>query len=350
MGHQSRFLYRGQSFKCNAGFFPNIWFEINLLSGTAGTWLTANRDELAPKASDAIRTVILSALTQVVEADMARYQADSSARPPFWADLSLFLNVMALSEGDPWKGLAAQTDGAWKDVTVIGTSIRACFEEPTWLLGTGADSTTGPVDGCTVSTGNPSGDALPILALLAWEREKKGSVQVLAVDEIILDPTDDPGLRSRNSHIESPPLDARRTNPVLRFSRDPQPYYSDAAFAQHLAAAAQTIGNRRCVVAIRDEAWLRLALKKDFELPASWLMRPCASSSTVMLLPYLFTNGRAQTTPSQLNRLYARMQPLLEAAPTTEEVRRLYEALIHYIDHDLMSASVHAERWQAARA
>ncbi|MFC5583358.1 hypothetical protein [Rhodanobacter terrae] len=348
--HQSRFLYRGQPFKCNAAYFPNVWFEINLLSGAAGTWLSANRDELAPKAADEIEAVALSALTQAVEADMTRYREESAARPEYWADLSLFLHVMALSEGEPWRGLAAQTGGAWKDVSVIGQSIRTCFDLSDWLLGTGADATSGPVEHCDVSTGSPSGDAVPTLALLAWEREKNGSVQILAVDEL------NPASASAAGHLGTPAgvehtmRETRRMNPVLRFSLDPQPYYSDAAFALHLISNARSIGNHRCLVAIRDARWLRLALRKDFQLPATWLIRPCASSPTAMLLPYLFTSGEVQVTPSQLMRLCVRMQPLLAVELTIDEVRHLYEDLITYIDDDLMAASAYAARWRAARS
>lgn len=68
-----------------------------------------------------------------------------------------------------------------------------------------------------------------------------------------------------------------------------------------------------------------------------------------MLLPYLFTSGQAQATPSQLTRLCVRMQPLLAAALVVEEVRHLYETLIAYVDDELMMASAYAARWQAAR-
>jgi len=350
VGGQSRFLYRGQPFKCDSIFFPNVWFEINLLSGPAGTWLSANRDESAPKAAGAIQAVALSALEQAVKADMAYYHDEPAARPEYWADLSLFLHAMALSEGEPWKELAAQTDGAWKDVSVIGSSIRACFERADWILGTGADANSGPIEHCDVSTGSPSGDAVPTLALLAWEREISGSVQILTMDELCRVAENGAGPPGDPASVEHTLREARRINPVLKFSRDPQPYYSDAAFALHLICAARALGNHRCLVAIRDTKWQRLALRKDFQLPARWLIRPCASSPTVMLLPYLFTSGQVQATPSQLTRLCVRMQPLLAAAPVIEEVQDLYETLITYIDDELMTASAYAARWREARS
>lgn len=348
-GHRSRFLYRGQPFKCEGIYFPNVWFEINLLSGNAGKWLSANRDELAPKAADEIEAVALSALTQVVEADMARYHSTTSEKPDYWPELSLFLHTMALDTDAPWPQLAAQSGDAWMEVSVMGTSIKDCFTRSDWLLGTGADASSGPVDHCDVSTGATVSDSVPTLALRAWEKEKGGSVQILAIDELHHAMANKDGATRLETGLEHPMSETRRMDPVLKFSLERQAPYSDRAFALHLVHAARGLGNRRCLVAINDSRWQGLALKKDFKLPASWLIRPCASAPSVMLLPFLFTGGHALATPTQLTRLCTRMQPLLATALMIDDVRQLYENFIEYLDRDFMPSTPYAGRWQQAR-
>ncbi|WP_445147302.1 HD domain-containing protein [Dyella sp. Tek66A03] len=356
VSHQSRFLYRGQPFECKSVYFPNVRFDINLLSGSAGTWLSANRDELAPKAAEAIEAVVLSALTQVVNANMEQYRASPSERPGYWPELSLFLNTMALDEGEPWARFAAETGDAWKDVSVMGASIRECFKRDVWHLGTGADHTSGPIEACDVSTGDPGTDVLPTLALVKWKEETNGSVKILAVDELASPVLDEVGPASdANEQFQRTVREQRRMSPVLRFSREAQNLYSDTALAQHLINATRATGNRRYLLAFDEPRWKGLVLKKDVKLHASWLFRPSDRSASVILLPYLFASwgiqsaARVQASPSQLTQLCLRIQPLLAAELAVDEVRRLYETLIAYIDTDFMQKSPYAALWYAAR-
>jgi len=349
-GRSSEFLYRGQPFKCAAAHFPYVTFEINLLSGAAGTWLSANRDQLTPKAADEISAVVLSALMQAVEADMTRYSDELTKPPAHRTGLSLFLHAMALYEGEPWKGFAAKIGDAWKDVSVIGSSIRECFGKSEWLFDTGADVNREPIERCDVSIANHDEGAVTTLALLAWEMEKKGSVQLLSVDEMRRSPE----IKDEQSEAPAPLnrtlLGIRQKHPVLRFSLTQQPCYSKAAFAEHLIKAISPLSNCRYLVAITDERWQRLALRDDSKFRASWLMQPRSNSPSVMLLPYLFSRDQAQVTPSQLERLCMRMQPLLAGKPTVEEVRHCYEGLIKYIDDDVMATSAYAALWLEARS
>jgi hypothetical protein len=351
MGHHSRFLYRGQHFKCEAVYLPHVIIEINLLSGEAGTWLSANRDGLAPKAEEKIRAVVQEALRQVVEADMKSYGEIVPGSVEYLEDLSLFLHAMALSVGEPWDRFASQTGDAWKDVEVIGSSIRGCFEKSEWLFGKGGETSSEVRKQCDVSIGGRHAEALLVLAQLAWRKEKNGSVQVLSVDDL-----------GRPSRIEAEgvvplegglqrPLDTQRRSPVLKFSLDSQPRYSKAAFLEHLIQAITSYQTCRYLVTIEDEKWRKLALRKDFKLQARWLISPCEDDPSVMLLPYLFSNGRAQATESQIDRISARMQPLLAEYLTVDEVKRLYRELISNIDGEMFAfSSEYNDRWHAARA
>ncbi|WWW35868.1 hypothetical protein V8017_01860 [Stenotrophomonas rhizophila] len=344
----SRFLYRGQPFKCDAVYIPHVRFEINLLSGTAGKWLSANRDQLAPKAADDIRAVVLSALEQAADADIPR---DSEAkRPDCWPAMSVFLNAMALTEGEPWKALAIHTHDAWKDVPVIGSSIRQCFDKSSWLFGSETDANSDLAGICDASTGTHQGDAVIALALLAWEEEKGGSVQTLSVDDLRVSPESEHIVGLGRRHSELMEAQGRRESTIFKFSLDDQPPYSDAAFVEHLINALHSFNNCRYLVATREKRWHRLRLRKDFEVQARWLMYPCSNGPSVMLLPHLFSNKEAQVTPSQLERLSLRMQPLLAEEMAVSTIRDLYEDLIKYIDDDLMASSAYVERWRKARS
>lgn len=348
-GHHSQFLYRGQPFKCDAARFPHVNFEINLLSGTAGTWLSANRDQLTPKAADDIRAVVLSALKQAVEADMTRHSNEPTKQLGNRSDLSLFLHAMALNEGEPWEGFAAQIGDAWKDVSLIGSSIRECFDKSEWLFDTGSD-VNDPIVNCDVSVPRHHGSAVTTLALLAWEKEKSGSVRVLSVDDLKCSPNIEDEHPTPPARIDRTLLEIQRKPPILHFSLTRQPCYSDAALAEHLIKAINPFSNCRYLVAIIDERWQRLALRKNVQLYARRLIQPCADAPSTMLLPHLFSGRQAQVTPSQLERLCDRIHPLLADGPTVHEVRDLYRELITYIDDELMAASRHATYWRTARS
>lgn len=344
----SRFLYRGQSFKCDAVYIPYVWFEINLLSGAAGNWLSANRDQLAPKATEDISAVVLSALAQAVEADIARHS--EAKRSDCWPAISLFLNTMALTEGEPWKKLAVCTNDAWKDVPVIGSSIRQCFDRSTWLFGSENDANSDATIDCDVSTARHQGDAVIALAMLAWEKEKGGSVQALSVDDLKAAPEAEHMVAIARPNLKMMDTQGRRQSPIFKFSLDDQPPYSDSALVEHLISALHSFDNCRYLVASREKRWHGLQLRKDFEVQARWLISPCTSGPSVMLLPHLFSNNQAQVTPSQLERLSLRIQPILAEQLPVSAIRDLYEELIRYIDDDLMASSAYVERWLKARS
>ncbi len=344
----SRFMYRGQPFKCDAARFPYVGFEINLLSGAAGTWLSANRDQLIPKAVGEIEAVVLSALTQAVEADIKRYSDGFLVSPEHSAALSLFTHAMALHYGDPWKSFAAETGDAWKDVPVIGTSIRECFAKSEWLLDE-FDANNSVLDQCDVSVARHDAGAVTTLARLAWKKEKNGSVQVLSVSEIERR-SDTKGVDLIvPAGVDKISLDAKPRRPVLRFSLAEKPQYSSMAFADHLIRAINSLVNRRYLVEITDERWQFLALKKDVDLFAWHLMGDYADGP-IMLLPYLFSGSQVQLTQSQLERLCKHVQPLLANQQTVDEVQHSYEDLVNYIDNEIMVLPAYAARWQKARS
>lgn len=350
MGHHSRFLYRGQRFKCDVVYLPHVIIEINLLSGGAGTWLSANRDRLAPKAEDEIRAVVQEALRQAVEADMRSSGELVSNTPEYLADLSLFLHAMALSTGDPWDRFALQTGDAWKDVEVIGSSIRECFGKSDWLFAKELDANSGLLGLCDASVGGRHAGALLVLALLAWKKEKNGSVQVLSVGDLRQSSSIDAEGSARLAWDAQRSLDTQRRSPVLSFSLRSQPRYSEAAFVEHLVQATNSYQTCRYLVTIEDERWQGLALRNDFQLQAVWLISPCDSGPAVMLLPYLFSNGRAQATESQIARISARIQPLLAEELAIDEIKKIYRDLIAYVDDELIvPASEYYDKWRAAR-
>jgi hypothetical protein len=171
--HHSYFLYRGQPFKCGGFNFPHVRFQIDLLSGAAGTWLSANRDELRPKAVHDLRAVVLSALTQAVERDMRLYSGEPVEPPVGARNFSLFLNAIAFNEGEPWDKFAAQAGDAWKDVSLKGPSIRECFKKDEWLFAIADDRHEALPEHHGVVIGGCHDQVVINLAMIAWEKEKK---------------------------------------------------------------------------------------------------------------------------------------------------------------------------------
>jgi len=330
---------------------PYVLIEINLLSEGAGTWLSANRDQLAPKAQEMINAVVREALRQAVEADMKSCGESISNPPEHFAVMSLFLHTMALSEGGPWEKFASQTGDAWKDVPVIGSSIRQCFEKSDWSIGIEVDGNSAVLELCDVSIDARHTDALLLLALLAWKKERDGSVQVLSEDDFMQSRRGGNDGFASLTGVAQRSLEFQRRSPVLRFSLDPQPRYSEAAFVEHLVQAASSYYTCRYLVTIEDERWQGLALREDFRLQARWLIAPCASGPSVMLLPHLFSNGRAQATESQIDRLSSRMQPLLAEELSVDQIKGLYRDLITHIDSEIFTNySGYHEKWRAARS
>lgn len=149
----------------------------------------------------------------------------------------------------------------------------------------------------------------------------------------------------------------RRRAPILQFSRKASPLYTEAALAMNLNVRATNLaGNRRFVLPVADERWKPLGLAPNVHVMASPLFPLCAGAPDNIVLPFLFV-GRGtregytvQSSPEQLDRLSKYVHSRLRATISVQEIRRIYNDLIDYIDHTVMANSKYASSWSAARA
>ena len=87
--------YRGQAFEAIGLISQKVQIAVNLLSGKAGNWLTADRDKLTDSAKKEFKELVLAALEQLVTEDLS----NSTINQPIF---SLFLESMAVQYGGNW--------------------------------------------------------------------------------------------------------------------------------------------------------------------------------------------------------------------------------------------------------
>lgn len=332
----SRFqaLYRGQSFTEIADL-PNVEIIVNLLSGKAGEWLTANRDKLINSAKQEFYELVLAALEKIVTEDMeSPNKIDSKLKPVY----SFFLEAMALDYGNNWDVLA-KTDtfkGAWLDLQTPNKEIsfRKLFEKDLWLLGNLPSHGQSPVEGCDLRV---DGHTIKII-LNEWLKSEDRTMQIVE------------------------PENYQSGNYSLRFQlkKGTQPLYSEKALATRLAGILRQVdGNRRFFLYFQDNLWQALYLKIGTKCRALPLFDVRQRAENPVLLPFLFRlsgfslsrryDVKVEATASQLDALCKWVQPHLEVPASVTEIRNEYDKLIDYIDNTVMRSSPHWEVWKNAR-
>ena len=114
--------YRGQAFEAIGLISQKVQIAVNLLSGKAGNWLTADRDKLTDSAKKEFKELVLAALEKLVTEDLS----NSTINQPIF---SLFLESMAVQYGDNWRDLADKLGSAWLDLNIPDqkTTFRELF-------------------------------------------------------------------------------------------------------------------------------------------------------------------------------------------------------------------------------
>lgn len=329
-------LYRGQPFEQKGFYLSNVRIDINLLSGKAGKWLTANRDKLASRAAVEFNNLMLAALEKLVKEDLTNIHTselfDQESKPIY----SLFLEAMAQQHGANWTNLASRLDGAWLDLKAENKSeiYRDLFSKSSWIIGNAPSSNEPPAKGCDLLIGHEHGYYTKRIIINEWLKKENRTVQII--------------------ESENYPAD----NHILRYqlANAPQPSYSSGALATSLAQVMRQFNqNQRFVLDFQD-IYSALHLKNDTKTRASYLFSVSPRNAKFVLLPFLF---RAQqfggkpsevtATSSQLDALSKWVQPHLDTPASLAEIRREYEGLISYIDNEIMQPSPHWQAWKTAR-
>ncbi len=339
-------LFRGQLFDHGGFLWPNIELEINLLSGKAGQWLTANREKLAKNTHAEFEKLIITALEQLIQEDISNHISNkiliNKETKPLY---SLFLEYMALIYEGNWLSWANEFKGAWLDIlTPDKETYRELFGRSSWILGFKSPFNNENLTGCDLVL-DYGQEYLRYIIFNEWLKDEKNTVQVITAENYSND------------------------SDTLRWQlkKEPQDTYTKEALATRLAGVFQRIDhNQRFFLDFQDKGTV-LNLKSDIKIGARGqenivgvpylfdiplLQRKC---NRFILLPFLFCpinarySHRATATPSQLDSLCKWLQPHLETPATLEEIRKAYEELIDYIDNEIMKPSPHWDRWKKAR-
>jgi hypothetical protein len=327
--------YRGQTFEQKGLTSDKVLINVNLLSGKAGSWLTADRDKLADSAKKEFHELVLAALEKLVREDLTNFQISNELKPAF----SLFLASMATQYGNNWLDLADKLGRAWLDLQIPYDmrTYRELFERDEWFLKVKMYDDKQPSNCDLTIYSHQHGYFFESLIINAWLKQEHQTVQIIEDD---------------NTAILGSPL-------RYQFKKEPQPSYSQGALAIRLEELAQgNHYNQRFWLDFQDEdGWDAIHIKKGTKLRAYYLFeRPVSESKNFVLLPFLFRtkaiNGTASpitATPAQLDALCKCVQPYLKTPASLEDIRKTYDRLIDHIDNNIMRPSPHWEVWKTAR-
>ena len=350
-----KMFYRGQPFECDSFYFPNVRVSADLMSGKAGSWLTANRDKVASHAEDELYETVLAGLEQQVRHDLenptdCELLSDDKARQTY----SLFLEAMAIRYGAIWGDLAKVkiVEGKWLDLLSPNhvNTFRHFLNQKSWILGVAPSSGESVPHDCDLLVGDSWQDCTLEIILNEWLKDANRTVQVLEPD-LGKDAAVDEG---------NPALAFMQGSAKFRLryqlKTEPQPPYSQAALAVRLAGITRELhGNARYILDCGNE-WRQLHMKKEAKVRAHRIfITPLSATMHPVLLPFLYRNsvsGRhtgVEVTPVQLDELCKWVQPHLVSPCSLTEIRAAYEKLIAYIDDQVMRPSLHWELWKSAR-
>ncbi|MDB5800143.1 MAG: hypothetical protein JWL63_1082 [Rhodocyclales bacterium] len=352
--------YRGQPFESEHVYFPHVTIRVDLMSGRAGSWLTASRNKLAGHAKDALEKTVLAALAVQVQEDLVDIESSELLTPENRPAYSFFLESMAIHYKGEWIELAKKLDGLWLDSPTpppfTGT-FRNYFDQDSWVVGEAPSSGEPPAEGCDLLV-NGWGGPLPVV-LNEWLKHAKHTTQVLAphwTDDAF--PT---SLESQGKHdkiISKHFQDIKKYSVRYQMQKVPQPPYSLAALATRLAKiATNRHGNERYVLNSLDgsQMWERLWLKGGLSIHVSRVFNVVPRGATFVLLPFLFCdpssghNAKVSSTDQQIEALCRWAHPNLLKPISLVEIRRGYEELISYIDDVVMRPSIHWDVWRNTR-
>ena len=356
--HNLKTYYRGQPFEYKGGYFPHVHLAVNLMSGKAGAWLTANRDNLAPGAEEILEKTTLAALEQQVQQDLdnlsnCKLLSDEN-RPKY----SLFLEAMAIRHGGSWIELAKKIPGAWLDLpcSTGAGKFRDYFSKACWTLGEVPSHGEPPVNGCDLLVEHSWTNSTLSIILNEWLKDDNRTVQILEPVLTFGELSNTTGTPASPENVMARQL-REAANYHLRYQlkKEPQLAYSAAALATRLAGISREAHGNRRVTLNCDETRSSLFLKKDAPVRAYPLFIVSPRNANFILLPFLYRgfdpgrDHRIQCTNEQLDALCKWVQPYLVTPASVADIRKAYDDLINHIDNTIMRPSPYWEFWKNAR-
>ncbi|MDP1615512.1 MAG: ATP-binding protein [Methylococcales bacterium] len=174
-------FYRGQVFKQDNLSLPNVRVFINLMSGKAGQWLTANREKLSNNAEVEFKKNVLTALEHLVTNDLDK-GISSDLKPVY----SFFLQSMAIAYGNKWVELAKRLEGEWLKLNAPKNeqTYQYFFDKDDWKVGDQRQwNKDSPVTGLDLAIGYDYGYYEKEIIFIEWLKNSNHSIQVIESED-----------------------------------------------------------------------------------------------------------------------------------------------------------------------
>nr|BFD41822.1 hypothetical protein FFPRI1PSEUD_33210 [Pseudomonas sp. FFPRI_1] len=345
-------FYRGQYFQPGNLHIPNVDIKIDILSGTADSWLSFNRDKVSQNAHAKLKNLTLKALMHCIEKDLdaphdKRFDRLNCCRK----DYSLFLKIMEYHYGEQWAPLANILGDAWTDLKpkTHENTIRDCLRLSSFTLAATNYMTESYSSTFDITFYESDFDVMSGIILKEWSKKTNSSIKITTSEfplpESLLKYAAD--LENTDSPLE----DNRRIQTLyysLKLStQDP---WDDSAISTKLNAVVRSnYGNSRYFFYANQE-FQSLSLKPGTELNAFNIFDHDLNRNKV-LLPFLFLGNaqeqaiKIQLLPQQLEKLSRWTQQHLIHWMEIEEISAAYKHLASYIDKIM----VHSKGWTNAR-
>ncbi len=333
--------YRGQNFESGNLRFSHIKVWINLLSGSAGSWLNASRDKIASSSREDIRNLTLSCIKAKLADDIAGSKVPVEQVPL----LSLAVASMKAQYGGSWPEEFNRLDRQWLKLLIDGEPIEELFKKDSLII-TQELGEIGFSDGSIVAIPERYDSMLIDLMLNEWCRKPKRSVTVLShhdVDLSVVLSIDDESLRVRLERHVFFKLDSASHDDIS----------VNAIAAEIIGRLPYGSRNNRLAIPVSSKKWEGLFLRENVEIKASYIFRGVTRMQDYVLLPFLFVVDRdefkAQLSDHQLYLVASAVKPYLrDKEKSVAEVVALYKLFVEYID-EFFSKSKYQADWQAAR-
>ncbi|PZX02115.1 histidine kinase/DNA gyrase B/HSP90-like ATPase [Pseudomonas sp. 478] len=356
VGRGAKFFYRGQPFEHKGYSLPHVDIEINLLSGKAGSWLSASRDKIAVGVEENLDKLIRAALAKQVEIDLREGTFGDEVSPIF----SLFIEAMAIDYGNPWSELAELTDSKWLDLKVGKKDLRALFSRDSWTVGAVDSSSVASEQRCDLVLADDPGDLTLWVVLGHWAKKRRNTVKIVSSKEL-LDKNQEFGEKNTSSLLSYEDYLGSRKKFDLFYilAKKAQVPYTEAALSARLAALLEEMhSNRRFTLLMHPmlKSWEKLELKNDVSIRARSIFPHFGKNGGEILLPYFFTSVSlvshvtAKVNVTKLDEICEYVCPRLRNKLDLSDVKQLYLSLIEFIDVKVMANSEFAEEWREARS
>lgn len=354
-------LYRGQPFETKGLYFPGVQISIDLLSGSASSWLNFSRDKISEGAVDALELNILKVLISLVRQDLKeRKNPGSLIQEVGEKAFSNFLNFMSIEVGGEWVGISQELNNAWLDLPVknTGKTFRDYFAMSEWSVQISRENEVMQEPGNNLKLGAYHSELTAIALIRAWKAIPGHTISIQGHEKVFTTVGEEPLEENRHNMVMRIIEQQEQLRNRVVFKQIAQAPWDRGAFATEMARlTTSSWGNKRAYFCARGASFEgvdveALALRDDVGLRASSMFLLSQENSKRVLLPFLFLHSKRSdgvtTSNSSLEELCSWVQPKLLIPSSLATVRKNYMDLINYID-DLMLGSAYRAVWMRAR-